>query len=321
MMMKIVFTDYYYPNIEQEIAVLSQMGDVEIVDCSGILKKRIPSEKELMGYVSDADAIIVQFAKITEKVILSMKKCKIIARYAIGVDTIDVAAAHKAGIVVSNVPDYCIEEVSDTALAHMYNCTRKITFSRDLMMAGEFSFERIAPMRRFADLDIGLLGFGNIARCLARKIRPLCHRIMAYDPYISDFSEYSYVEFVPLEKILGESDILSIHVPLNKMTQHMLSDDQFSIMKDGISIINTARGEVIDEGALLRALDQGKVSYCGLDVLQTEEFHNSSLSKHPRVAVTPHIGWHSAKSIKELQRKTALNVYNMLTKGSPLYKV
>jgi len=124
-----------------------------------------------------------------------------------------------------------------------------------------------------------------------------------------------------LEKILGESDILSIHVPLNKMTQHMLSDDQFSIMKDGISIINTARGEVIDEGALLRALDQGKVSYCGLDVLQTEEFHNSSLSKHPRVAVTPHIGWHSAKSIKELQRKTALNVYNMLTKGSPLYKV
>jgi len=319
--MKVVITDYYYPNIEQEIEILSKIKDIEIYDCKKMVPNWNASEDQLKKAVEDADAIIVQFAKITKNVISSMKKCKIIARYAIGVDTIDVEEAHKAGIVVANVPDYCIEEVSDTALAHILNCVRKISFSRDLMLTDSFSFDLIAPMQKTSDLYIGLLGFGNIARCLAKKIQPLCKKVLAYDPYFKDKEEYSKIKFVTFAELLANSDVISIHVPLNEKTRYMLSMDQFMAMKDGISIVNTARGEIVNESDLLKALDSGKISYCGLDVLQSERFNSNSLSHHPHVAVTPHLGWNSISSIKDLQKKTALNVFNMLTKGEPLYKI
>jgi D-3-phosphoglycerate dehydrogenase len=319
--MKVVITDYYYPNIDQEIEILSQIEEIEIFDCKKMVPNWSASEQQLLEVVKDADALIVQFAKITKNVIASMKKCKIIARYAIGVDTIDVVEAHKSGIVVANVPDYCIEEVSDTALAHILNCVRKISFSRDLMLHDGFSFELIAPMQKISDLNVGLLGFGNIARCLAKKIQPLCQKVLAYDPYFKDKDKYTKIEFVTFAELLSGSDIVSIHVPLNENTRHMLSMDQFMAMKDRASIVNTARGEIINENDLLKALDSGKISYCGLDVLQTEKFNGNPLSHHPHVAVTPHLGWNSISSIRDLQKKTALNVYKMLTTGEPLYKI
>jgi len=322
---KIVFTDYFYPNNDKEVEILKQLGDVEIVDCTKIEKGGIKEEDKVIKYTKDADAIILQFANISKKVIDHLKKCRIISRYAIGVDTIDVEEAKKRGIIVSNVPDYCIEEVSDSAIAHIFNCIRKISFANNLFHNKLWSYEKIKPMYRFSDQTLGLIAFGNIGRRVAEKLKPFNLRILAYDPYFKDKeNKYNWVKFVTLEEILSESDIISIHAPLNKETHHLINNNTISLMKDGVVIINTSRGGLIDENALEEGIKNKKVSMAGLDVLeyQDEEYYKSVLLKYPeRVIITPHISWYSEGAIFDLQRKAALNVYEMLKNGKPIYSV
>lgn len=322
---KVVFTDYYYPNNDQEIKILNQLEDVEIVDCTKIKKGGIKEEDELIDYVKDADAIILQFAKISKKVLDRLEKCRIISRYAIGVDNIDVKEAKKRGIVVSNVPDYCIEEVSDSAIAHIFNCVKKISFANKLFCNKLWSYQKIKPIHRFSGQTLGLIAFGNIARRVAEKLRPFNLKILTYDPYFKDDNnEYNWVEFVSLKELLSKSDIISVHAPHNKETHHLINKDTIAFMKNGVVIVNTSRGGLIDENALEEAIKNGKVSMAGLDVLeyQDNEYYKSILLKHAdRVIITPHISWYSEESIVDLQRKTALNVYEMLKNGKPLYSV
>lgn len=221
---KIIFTDYYYPNNDKEIEILKGLGDVEIVDCTKIKKGGIKEEDEIIKYIEDADAIICQFANISKKVIQNLKKCRIISRYAIGVDNIDVEEAKKKGIVVSNVPDYCIEEVSDSAIAHILNCVRKISFTNKLFYNKLWSYEKIKPICRFSNQTLGLIAFGNIARRVAEKLRPFNLKILTYDPYFKDDdNEYNWVEFVSLKELLTKSDIISVHAPHNKETHHLIN--------------------------------------------------------------------------------------------------
>lgn len=321
---KIVFTDYYYPDNDAERAILEQLDGVQLVDCTKIKEGGIKDEEGVLKHGVDADALIVQFARISAKVIEGLHKCRIISRYAIGVDNIDVAAAKEKGIVVANVPDYCIEEVSDTTIAHMQNCLRKVSLANDLLHRGQWAYERVRPLHRFSTLTVGLIAFGHIARRVAEKLRPYGNRIVAFDPYFQDRQSYAWVEFLSLEDVLGPADILSVHAPLNQDTRHLLDRDQFRIMKKGVILINTSRGELISEEALVHALENGTVALAGLDVLECAdtEYGKSALLRFPkRVFITPHIGWYSEESIRDLQRKTALNVYEMLTKGEPLYSV
>jgi len=322
---KIVFTDYFYPNNDKEVEILKQLGDVEIVDCTKIEKGGVKEEDKVMKYTEDADAIILQFANISKKVIDHLKKCRIISRYAIGVDTIDVKEAKKRGIVVSNVPDYCIEEVSDSAIAHMFNCIRKISLANNLFCNKLWDYEKIKPMYRFSDQTLGLIAFGNIGRRVAEKLKPFNLRILAYDPYFkNEKNEYNWVKFVTLEELLSKSDIISIHAPLNKETHHLINNNTIALMKDGVVIINTSRGGLIDENALEEGIKSKKVSMVGLDVLeyQDNEYYQSVLLKYPeRVIITPHISWYSEGAIVDLQRKTAINVYEMLKNGKPIYSV
>ena len=322
---KIVFTDYYYPNNDKEVEILKQLGDVEIVDCTKIEKGGVKEEDKIIKYTEDADAIILQFANISKKVIDHLKKCRIISRYAIGVDTIDVKEAKKRGIVVSNVPDYCIEEVSDSAIAHMFNCIRKISLANNLFCNKLWDYEKIKPMYRFSDQTLGLIAFGNIARRVAEKLRPFNLKILTYDPYFKDDNnEYNWVKFVTLEELLSKSDIISIHAPLNKETHHLINNNTIALMKDGVVIINTSRGGLIDENALEEGIKSKKVSMAGLDVLeyQDNEYYQSVLLKYPeRVIITPHISWYSEGAIVDLQRKTAINVYEMLKNGKPIYSI
>jgi D-3-phosphoglycerate dehydrogenase len=321
---KIVFTDYYYPDNDAERTILEQLDGAEIVDCTKIKEGGVKDEEGVLEYGADADALIVQFARISAEVIEGLNKCRIISRYAIGVDNIDVAAAREKGIVLANVPDYCIEEVSDTAIAHMQNCLRKVSLANDLLHRGEWVYERIRPLHRFATLTVGLIAFGNIARRVAEKLRPYGNRIVAFDPYFEDRQSYGWVEFLPLEDVLGQADILSVHAPLNPETRHLLDSDQFGIMKKGVILVNTSRGGLISEEALIRALENGTVALAGLDVLESSdtEYGQSALLRFPeRVFITPHMGWYSEESVRDLQRKTALNVYEMLTRGEPLYSV
>jgi len=321
---KIVFTDYYYPQNNIEVDILRELGDVEIVDCTKLFPGGIKDEDRVIEYASDADAIIVQFAKMSQRVIDRLERCKIISRYAIGVDVIDVKAAKEKGIVVANVPDYCIEEVSDTAIAHIFNCVRKISLSNDLVHQEKWVFTNIKPVHRFSSLTIGLLAFGNISRRVAEKLRSFGVSILAYDPYFKQQEKYPWVTFLSLEELLSQSDVISVHIPLNEESHHMLNRERFGLMKKGVIIVNTSRGGLIDEVALAEAIDSGIVAGAGLDVLEypDEEYYKSILAKYSdKVCITNHFGWYSEEALVELQTKTAMNVYEMLKNGKPLYQV
>ncbi|MDY6868418.1 MAG: C-terminal binding protein [Chloroflexota bacterium] len=320
--LKIVFTDYYYPNNNTELAILAELGDdIEVVDCTKKVSGGVKAEDELLAYVKDADAIIVQFAQISARVIEQLDRCKVIARYAIGVDNIDIPAATKKKIYVANVPDYCIDEVADTAMGHILNGVRKMSCARDLLLKNEFAMSAIRPVKRIEDCALGLLGFGNIARNLAKKGAHFFNEILAFDPYFSDQESYPSIKFVSKEELLNAADVISIHVPLNDSTRGMLGKTEFGMMKDGVVVVNTARGGIFDERALQASLDSGKVSFCGLDVLSTEDFASSPLLRNPKVMLTPHISWYSEGAMDELQEKTARNIVSMFTNGCPVYAV
>jgi D-3-phosphoglycerate dehydrogenase len=321
---KIVFTDYYYPHNNVEVDVLQKLGNVEIVDCTKLFPGGIKDEDRIIEYTRNADAVIVQFAKMSRKVIDRLEKCKIISRYAIGVDVIDVKAAKEKGIVVANVPDYCIEEVSDTAIAHIFNCVRKISQSNNLVHQEKWEFTNIKPVHRFSALTIGLLAFGNISRRVAEKLHAFGASILAYDPYYKHQEKYPWVTFLPLEEVLSRSDIISIHIPLTEESHHLLNRDRFGLIKKGAIIVNTSRGGLIDEVALAEAIDAGIVAGAGLDVLEypDEDYSKSILTSYSdKVFITNHFGWYSEEALVELQTKTAMNVYEMLKNGKPLYQV
>lgn len=322
--LKVVYTDYFYDSVELEFEILHELEDVQVVDLTEMQAGGIKDPQALIEHVSDADAIVTQFAKITREVIDAMPKCKVIARHAIGVDTIDVAAASERNIVVANVPDYCIEEVSDTAIAHILNAVRHISESDRLLRAKEWEYSHIKPTQRLSRQTVGLLAFGHIARRVAEKLRPFECRILAHDPYAEGQPGYEWVDFVSLETFLAESDVVSVHVPLNPQTHHMLNRQRFEMMKKGAIVVNTSRGGVIHQDALADAVRSGHIRAAGLDVLEAAESEyadNALLELGERVAISPHLAWYSEHSIRELKEKTARNVLGVLKSGEPLYRV
>lgn len=322
--LKVVYTDYFYDSVELEFEILHELDNLQVVDLTEMQAGGIKEPQALIEHVKDADAIVTQFAKITSEVIDAMPKCRVIARHAIGVDTIDVPAASSRNIVVANVPDYCIEEVSDTAIAHILNAVRHISESDRLLRDGRWEYQRIKPTQRFSQQTVGLLAFGHIARRVAEKLRPFGCRVLAHDPYAEGLSGYEWVEFVPLETFLAESDVVSVHVPLNPQTHHMLNRQRFEMMKEGAIVVNTSRGGVIDQDALADAVRGGHIRAAGLDVLEAAESEyadNALLELGERVAISPHVAWYSEHSIRELKEKTARNVLGVLKGGEPLYRV
>ena len=319
---KIVISDYYYPNIDQEREIFKQLGpDFELVDCTKIIPGGAMTPEQLVPFVGDADALMTQFTAVDAQVIEAMQQCKVIAHYAVGVDLIDIEAATRKNIKVANVPDYCIDEVANSAIGLMLDAMRKITFSRDLLLKGEFSINAIEPMRRISGTTLCLIGFGNIARNVYTKAKAFFAKVVVYDPYFKGQADYPEVAFLPLEEALAQADVISIHVPLTKSTRGLLGRKQFEQMKDGVVLVNTARGALIDEDAMLAALDSGKLGYAGLDVLADDEYEHTPFLRHPRVCLTPHIAWNSEGSRQELQRKTAENVVSALLTGKPIYCV
>ena len=318
---KIVVSDYYYPNLNAERKEFEKLGEYELVDCTKIVPGGIKNPNELIEYAHDCDALIHQFARIDGGFIDQLEKCRVIARYAIGLDTVDIPAAKNRGIYVANCPDYCIDEVADTAAGHIINAMRRHSRARDLLLENSFEIGKLRPIQRMEDTTLCLLGFGHIARNLYSKIHRFFKEVVAYDPFFAETSAYPRVRFLPLDEALAAADVISIHVPLGPDTKELLSGDQFAKMKDGVVVVNTARGGIINETALVAALESGKVGFCGLDVLETEDYAHSPLLRHPHVMLTPHMGWCSEQAQTELQRKTAQNVVETLMHGKPVYFV
>lgn len=320
---KIVISDYYYENQDEENEIYRKLGeDVEIIDCTKIVPGGLKTSAELKPYVKDCDALVIQFAKLDRDLLSSMEKCRVISKYSIGVDTIDVQAATDCGIWVSNVPDYCIDEAADTACAHILNAARKLSKAEKMLRKKAFSMEALQPVKRLSACTLGMIGFGRIAQNAAKKLFPFVKEIRVSDPYFSGQEDWADIIFCGKEEVFENADILALFVPLTEETYHLLDREAFAKMKDGVIIVNTARGDLVSEEALTEALDSGKVSFAGLDLIEgSEDFEHSPLLHRDDVLVTPHIAWLSREAQRELQRKTAENVITALQTGTPVYPV
>ncbi|MDI6825112.1 MAG: C-terminal binding protein [Bacillota bacterium] len=305
-------TDHVFPSLETERRKLAEIG-ADLIEAPGT------SEEEIVGAARDADGMLVCYAEITRKVIESLEKCRVIGRYGIGVNNIDLEAATEKGIQVANVPDYCVDEVSDHALALLLACARKIPQLDRTVKEGRWDFREQRPMFRVRGRTLGLVGFGKIARALAHKAQALGFKVVAYDPYVAeDEARARGVALVGLQELLSTADFVSVHAPLTRETRGLLGERELSWMKPTAYVINTARAEVVDEGALRRALVEGRIAGAALDVLAGERSDTGDpLVAMDRVILTPHCAFYSEESLQELQLRAVEEVVRGL-KGEPL---
>ena len=263
------------------------------------------TEEELIASVGHADAVINTMAPITAAVIAAMERCRVIVRTGVGVDNVDVAAATLAGIVVANVPDATVEEVSNHALALVLACSRKIPRLDRALRGGVWDRSLLPPMGRLSGETLGLVGFGRIARALAAKARALGMHVVAVDPFVGpDAMAAAQVAQVTLDELLARSDYVSLHAPLAPDTRHILGADEFARMKRTAFVINTARGALIDQAALVRALRGGVIAGAGLDVFEREPLpRDDPLLTIESVVLTPHSAAFSDAGVREIRRR------------------
>ncbi len=271
----------------------------------------------ILQVVRDADALLTTYAKIPAELIGQMTKCRIIARFGIGVDNVDIPAATAHGIVVTRVPDYCLDEVSDHAMALLLSLVRKIPSSNVRTHAGRWEMKAVTPIHRLRGRVLGLLAFGQIPQLLAPKAKAFGLRVVTYDPYVPDaVLQSAGVERVDFDELVRISDYISIHTPLLPATHHLFNADVFDRMKPTAYLINTARGPIVDEAALADALDRGRIAGAALDVMEKEPPVGSPLLGRDNVILTPHTSFYSDESLIDLQTKAAEEVYRVLT-GQP----
>jgi D-3-phosphoglycerate dehydrogenase len=304
-------SDSVFPNLDPAREVLSKIG-------AELRVAQEPTAEAILRVASDADALLVTYAKITAEMIRQMKRCRVISRFGIGVDNVDIAAATNAGIVVTKVPDYCIDEVSDHAMALLLSLVRKIPYANSLVHAGRWEMPAVAPIHRLRGSVLGLVGFGRIPQLVAPKAQAFGLKVVACDPYISqDVMTRAGVEKVEFDELLKISDYISIHSPLLPETHHLFNADVFRKMKPTAYLVNTARGPIVDEAALAHALDARQLAGAALDVLSQEPPSGSSLFGRNNVILTPHTSFYSVESLVELQIKAAEEVVRVMTKQAP----
>jgi D-3-phosphoglycerate dehydrogenase / 2-oxoglutarate reductase len=259
--------------------------------------------EDFLPEAADCDALLNTYAgPITADVMAKMPKCKIIARYGIGVDTIDVAAATEAGIIVANNPTYCIEEVAEHTMGLLLAAARKIAFYDRLVRAGRWEVPPGKPIFRISGQTLGLVGFGNIARRVASRAAAFEMRVLFTDPYVKEDQAGGLGRKVELEELFRESDYISVHPPLTAATRKMISDEAFSKMKRTAVLINCARGPIVDTDALVRALDAGRIAGCALDTTDPEPLPDPHpLRGRENVILNPHVAWYSEQAMVGLQ--------------------
>jgi D-3-phosphoglycerate dehydrogenase / 2-oxoglutarate reductase len=304
-------SDSVFPNLNPAREVLSKIGaDVQLA--------AEPTPETILRIAMNADALLVTYAKITADMIRQMTRCRIISRFGIGVDNVDLAAATSAGIVVTKVPDYCIDEVSDHTLALLLALARKIPSSNARVHSGRWEMKAVVPIHRLRGTVLGLVGFGRIPRLVAPKAQSFGIRVVAHDPFVpQEIFSRAAVEHVEFGELLKMSDYVSIHSPLVPETQNLFNDDVFRQMKHGAYLVNTARGPIVDEAALARALDAGYLAGAALDVLPQEPPSGSPLFGRENVIITPHTSFYSEESLVDLQIRAAEEVARVLTGQAP----
>jgi D-3-phosphoglycerate dehydrogenase / 2-oxoglutarate reductase len=312
----IAVTDSVFPSLDPAMAALARLDpQVRIA--------RSVAPEDILAVARDADAILVTYAKLPGELLRQLMRCKVIGRFGLGVDNIDVKTAGELGIVVTYVPDYCMQEVSDHAMALLLALARKVPLSNKLVQSGRWEMPAVVPLRRIAGQVLGLIGFGNIPRSLAPKARAFGFTIIAHDPYVTPEVFVAHgVEAASLEKLLARADFISVHAPLTPATRGLLNAAALAQMKPGAMLVNTARGPLIDEPALLAALDNGRLGGAALDVVTSEPLSKDSpLLGRDNLILTPHTAFYSVEALEELQSKCASDVARVLSGEPPVYPV
>jgi len=306
---KVVITDSYHPTLDAEREELQEID-------ADLILEQCRTEDEIIAATRDADAVMVQHANISRRVVEHLEKCQIIARYGVGFDNVDVAAATECGIMVSNVPDYCIDEVSSHAIALLMACSRKIVQLSNSVKAGQWTYMVAEPVYKMIGQTLGIVGLGRIGSAAARKGLGLGLKVQAYDPYV--FETDLDVVFVDFDILLRTSDFVSIHAPLTDETYHMFGKNEFEKMKKGAFLVNTARGPIVDGAALYEALEASEIAGAGVDVMEQEPIsQDDPLLKLDNFIITPHTAWYSEAAQNLLQREAARAVLAVLKGGRP----
>jgi D-3-phosphoglycerate dehydrogenase len=303
---------HVFRDLDPERAVLARRG-VQVVDGTGLAREA------LLSRAGRADAVLAQVPNQVDRAFVDrLDRCRVIGAYGVGYDHVDVAAAAARGITVVHVPDYGTEEVSDHALALVLGCARGLPRLGAAVREGVWDYHRSGPLYRLRTRTLGIIGLGRIGRRVADKARPFGLGLLATDPYVPHavFAEHG-VEPRPLEALLGESDFVSLHVPLTPETRGLMNARTFALMKRGACLVNCARGAVVDIPALRAALDEGRVAAAGIDVLPAEPPPpDEPLLRDPRVLVTPHSAWYTEDSMTDLKQLLAEDVARVLA-GEP----
>jgi D-3-phosphoglycerate dehydrogenase / 2-oxoglutarate reductase len=312
----IAITDSPFPSLDPAKKALARL-DPEY----RIAKSAAP--EDILAVARDANAILVTYAKLPGDLLRQLKNCKAIGRFGLGVDNIDLPAAKELGIAVNYVPDYCLREVSDHAMALLLALARKVTFSNRLVQSGRWEVPPIVPLRRLEGQVLGLIGFGNIPRTLAPKAKAFGLHVITHDPYVSqDVLAAAGVEGVSFDELLARSDFISVHAPLLPATRGLMNASAFAKMKKRAFLINTARGPLVDEAALATALDSGQLGGAALDVVATEPLAKDSLLLgRDNVILTPHTAFYSVEALEELQTKCASDVARVLSGEKAIYPI
>ena len=308
----VLLTDYAWADVEIERRTLAEI-DAELVVAPK--EKQDAASLATLAREKRVDAIMTNWAKVPQAVIEASPQCRIVSRLGIGLDNIDVAYCTSRGIPVTNVPDYCLIEVAEHALALVLSLSRKVAFYHHETKQGRYQLQAGPALRRIEGQTLGIVGLGNIGRKLAEKARGLGLAIVATsrkrEPMLG-------VEYVTLDALLARSDYVSLHVPLVPATRHMIGAGQLAQMKPSAYLINTARGGLIDHAALLAALEKGQLAGAALDVQDPEPPDLAqSIFQDPRVVVTPHAAFVSQESLANLRSRVSRQVATRLAGGVP----
>ena len=309
---KVVLTDYVWESLDVEKKTLEGLAD--------LVPLQTKRPEEFLAQAEDCDALLNTYAgPITAEVMARMPRCRIIARYGIGVDTIDLDAATQAGIIVTNNPTYCIEEVAEHTMALVLACARKVAVYDRLVRGGRWELPPGKPMFRLSGRTLGLIGFGNIARQVAVRAAAFGMRILFADPVVEERQFDLPGKKMGLQDLLGESDFVSLHPPLIPQTRKMINDDALSRMRSTAFLINCSRGPIVDTDALVRALDARTIAGCALDTTDPEPLPDPHpLRGRENVIITPHVAWYSEQALVGLQAGAPSEVRRVLSGEWPV---
>jgi D-3-phosphoglycerate dehydrogenase len=308
--LRVVVTDQVFGGIEIERSLLEPLG-VEIVEAPSA------DEDTLVEFAERADALLVCYATVSARVVEAAARgnCQVISRYGIGVDNIDLDAAARAGIPVTNVPDYCLDEVADHTMALLLAAARELVPAAAGVRQGDWTVPH-GRVHRIAGRRLALLGLGRIGRRVAERALPFGLDVVTYDPVIAD-PPSGTSRALSLEEAVADADYVSLHMPLGPETHHLVDEALIAAMTRAPVLINTSRGGLIDLDAAVRALDDGRLGGLAIDVTEVEPpAPDSPLRSHPRVLLTPHMAFYSAEATDDLQARAADEVVRAF-RGEP----